>query len=105
MLQRWLGMALFLAAAAALADDPASGGLPKPSGAAEGVKGSVYSDFAVPPEMGACHMCEWQPHPSVLPAPQQCGVAADGKANEGVFSCGLEKNCDKRCDFVKCQGS
>lgn len=52
-----------------------------------------------------CHMCEWRPHPFVLPAAQQCGINARGDPNEGVFSCGLEKNCEKRCDFVKCQGT
>jgi hypothetical protein len=52
-----------------------------------------------------CHMCEWRPHPFVLPAGAQCGVDAQGDPKEGVFSCGLEKNCEKRCDFVKCQGT
>lgn len=100
----WGAALLLLASAAALADDPA-GGLPKRSQAADGLKGSIYTEISVPIDMGACHMCEWQPHPNVMPAPDQCGVGADGKPNEGVFSCGLEKNCDKRCDFVKCQGS
>lgn len=53
---------------------------------------------------GMCHQCEWNPHPRVMAAADQCGVDATGGARLAVFECGRNPACDTVCNFVKCQG-
>jgi len=109
MLHRhWIAPAVGLIASLALAPacaDDSPGLLPSLRAASQSTASSVSSFDPLPPDVGMCHICEWRPHPAVLPAPDQCGTGSDGRANMGDFSCGQEKNCDKRCDFVKCRSN
>ncbi|MFO1321137.1 MAG: hypothetical protein U1F52_16110 [Burkholderiales bacterium] len=84
-----------LAAAPVLAQssDDASADLPKPPARSERL--DVYG-------AGMCHTCEWRPHAKVMSAGDQCGNAADGKANVAVFECGRSPSCDPVCNFVRC---
>ena len=52
--------------------------------------------------VGMCHTCEWRPRATVKPAGEQCGTAADGTINVGIYECGRNPQCEPTCNFVRC---
>lgn len=77
------------------ADDGTDGDLPaKMTGRSERL--DIYG-------AGMCHQCEWRPHAKVMAAADQCGAAADGKANLALFECGRNPACDSVCNFIRCE--
>lgn len=74
-------------------DDAAADGVPRPAARSERL--DVYG-------AGMCHTCEWRPRATVKPAADQCGTAADGSINVGVYECGRNPQCEPTCNFVRC---
>jgi hypothetical protein len=49
-----------------------------------------------------CHVCEWRPKLNQMPAVDQCGEDASGKAKVGLFECGFSQDCQRECHFLRC---
>ena len=49
-----------------------------------------------------CHVCEWRPKVSQMPALDQCGTDVSGVARVGLFECGFAQNCQRECHFLRC---
>lgn len=87
-------LSLGLAASALVrANDDAATGLPSPPARSERL--DIYG-------AGMCHTCEWRPQDKAMAAEEQCGKAADGAPNTGVFECGRNPACEPVCNFVRC---
>ena len=86
------------------ADEPAGLPLPvkKPVQASQAAPLVSRSDSLEIPGLTACHQCEWRPKPHEQAAPDQCGIAQDGKPRLAEFECGFSQSCDRVCNFVRC---
>lgn len=87
-----LSFALALPSFAQTGDD-AAGRIPQPPARSERL--DIYG-------AGMCHTCEWRPHDKTMAAEDQCGKAASGLPNVGVFECGRDPACEPVCNFVRC---
>src|SRR5262245_27556965 len=91
-----------LALAIPIASDAEEAELPATEKPQASVQKLVRQESLELPGLTACHQCEWRPHAHQQAAPEQCGTAADGRPKIGQFECGFSPDCERVCNFVRC---
>jgi hypothetical protein len=87
--------AVLLCASAAFAAEPPPSADPQAQpGAVEAIKNARTESLELP-GVTACHTCEWRPMRTQMEA-TQCATKI------GVFDCGRDTDCEKKCEFVQC---
>ena len=63
---------------------------------------SRSESLELPGLTAGCHICEWRPKFTQMPASEECGADGSGAAKVGLFECGFSQDCQRECHFLRC---